>query len=420
MGGLKIPKYKEMSMKHKLNVYKKVEKVYIPLEYNDNETSTILVKKDDYVFKGSLLGKRKGRFILPIFSSVSGKVIDFVEHTISTGEKVKCVVIENDFKEKVEKGLKKDNELNKFSKEEFIERLEHCGIVGMGGAGFPTYLKYKTDEKIHTLIVNAVECEPYITADYFVIENRCEEILETIDALLEINNINECIIAFKKSNDTLLKVFNKYIGTYPKIKLEMLPNKYPFGWERKLIKYVTGITYDKIPSEKGIIVSNVSTIYAIYQALKLNKPILERIVTFSGAGLKKPQNVLVKIGTPVSEVIDYIGGVYKSKKTVLIAGGPMMGNIVDDFVITPEINSVLVLEDNFKVDVTECLRCGKCVNVCPAKICPVLIKDSIDDKEKLKELNPEKCISCGLCSYVCPAKINVREYVRKAVKKVGE
>ena len=420
MGGLKIPKYKEMSMKHKLNVYNRVEKVCIPLEYNENETSALLVKKGDYVFKGSLLGKRKGRFTFPIFSSISGEVIDFTEQTIYTGEKVKCVVIENDFKQKVEKGISQNNELNKISKEEFLEKLENCGIVGMGGAGFPAHIKYNTNEKIHTLIVNAVECEPYITADYFVIENRCEEILEMIDALLQINNINECIIAFKKSNDTLLKVFNKYIGTYPNIKLKMLPNKYPFGWERKLIKYVTGVTYDKLPSEKGIIVSNVSTIYAMYQALKLNKPILERIVTFSGAGLKKPQNVLVKIGTPVSEVIDYIGGFYKSKKTVLIAGGPMMGSIVDDFVITPEINSVLVLEDDFKVEVTECLRCGKCVNVCPAKICPVLIKDSINDKEKLKELNPEKCISCGLCSYVCPAKINVREYVRKAVKKEGE
>ena len=420
MGGLKIPKYKEMSMKNKLNIYNKPDKVYIPLEHNKNETSTILVKKDDYVFKGSLLGKRKGKFTLPVFSSVSGKVLDFEEHTISTGEKVKCVVIENDFKERIEKGLKQDNELSKISKDEFIERLEKCGIVGMGGAGFPTYLKYKTDEKIHTLIVNAVECEPYITADYFVIDRRCEEILEMIDAILEINDINECIIAFKKSNDTLLKVFNKYIGTYLKIKLVMLPNKYPFGWERKLIKKVTGITYDKLPSEKGIIVNNVSTIYAMYQALKLNKPILERIVTFSGAGLKKPQNVLVKIGTPVSEVIDYIGGVYKSKKTVLIAGGPMMGTQVEDFVITPEINSVLVLEDNFKVEVTECLRCGKCVNVCPAKICPVLIKDSMNDLDKLKELEPNKCISCGLCSYVCPAKINLREYVKEAYKKVGE
>lgn len=416
MAGLKIPKHKQMSMKHALNIYNKPKFIYIPLI---NET-TVLVKKDDYVFKGSVVGKRKGDFKMPIFSSVSGKVIGFDNVVIFNGEKVKCLVIENDFKEKIEKGIKKNNKLNNISKKEFINSLEECGIVGLGGSGFPTYIKYNTDKKINTLLVNAVECEPYITADYFVIKEKSEEILEAIDAILEINNIDRAIIAIKKTNKALLDILNRYIGTYLKIQVVLVPNLYPMGWERTLIKQVTGLTYDKLPIEKGIIVNNVSTIYSIYQALKLNKPIIERIVTFSGAGFKKPQNVLVKIGTPVKEVINYIGGSYKNKKYILIAGGPMMGNSVEDLVVTPELNCVLLLEDNVDNKATACLRCGKCINVCPAKICPVLIKDSLDDLEKLKTLDVSKCISCGLCSYVCPAKINVREYVSQAKEKVGK
>jgi len=418
MSGLKIPKYKEMSIKNKLNVYNKPSKVYIPLISSNDEDITVLVKKDDYVFKGSIIGKRKGNFKTPIFSSVSGKVIDFEERTIHSGKKVKCVVIENDFKEKIEKGFKTRDKLNELSKEEFIKSLEQCGIVGLGGAGFPTYAKYKTDKKINTLIVNAVECEPYITADYFIIQEKCEEILEMIDAILEINKINQAIIALKTTNKSLIKVFDKYIGTYLKIKIVLVPDIYPMGWERKLIKEVTGISYEKYPIEKGIVVNNVSTIYAMYQALKLNKPIIERIVTFSGNGLKNPQNVLVKIGTNVDEVIEYIGGTYENK--VMIAGGPMMGDSLEELIVTPELNSVLIMNDDLEDEVTKCLRCGKCTFVCPANICPVLIKDNIIDLEKLKEMYVDRCIRCGLCSYVCPAKINLREFVKKACEKVGE
>lgn len=419
MPGLKIPKHKEMSMKAKLNVYNKPKLVYIPLISGNDDNITVLVKKDDYVFKGSIIGKRKGNFKTPVFSSVSGTVIGFEEHSIHNGKKVKCAVIENDLKEKIQKGLNKKDKLNEISKPDFIECLEKCGIVGLGGAGFPTYVKYNTETKINILLINAVECEPYITADYFIIKEKCEEILEMIDAILEINNIDQAIIAIKCTNKSLKTIINKYIGTYLKIKVVFVPNLYPMGWEKTLIKEVLGLTYDRLPSEKGIIVNNVSTIYAMYQALKLDKPMIERIVTFSGKGLKKPQNVLVKVGTPISEIIDYIGGSYKSKSTILIAGGPMMGEVVEDLVVTPELNCVLILEDNIDNNVTTCLRCGKCVNVCPSKLCPVLIKDSIDDVEKLKEMNVNKCVSCGLCSYVCPAKINVREYVNKAKEKVG-
>ncbi len=419
MKGKKIPGFKKMSSNKKIGVYTKPSIVYIPLVNQNDDNITLLVKKGDYVYKGSILGKRKGVLRIPILSSVSGTVIDFVERHYANGNIVKCVAIENDFKEKVEKEIKR-KEINKLSKEEFINIIRDKGIVGMGGSGFPTYVKYDTDKKINTLIINAVECEPYITADFALINEHCEEILEAIDAILDINNIDEAIIAVKKSNTQLVKILENNVGSYLRMKISKVPNFYPMGWEKNLVEFVKHVTYKKLPSEKGIIVNNVATIYAIYEALKYDKPLVERVVTFTGEKLKSPQNVLVKVGTPVSEVIEIIGGYKKYKDLLFVAGGPMMGISLpnDDLVVSPNLNCVLALYDKKEELVTQCLRCGKCVEVCPAKLVPVMIKDNIKKHERLKELRPDRCISCGLCTYVCPARINVREYIKAAKERL--
>ncbi|HPF83197.1 MAG TPA: RnfABCDGE type electron transport complex subunit C [Bacilli bacterium] len=414
MAGLRIPKKKKMSINNKLTAYVKPNKVYIPLV---DEDMNILTKKGEHVFKGQVLAKRKNSFETPVFSSVSGTIANIEEVSYQNGKKVKALAIENDYKEEIEKKYELRKNINKMDKQEFIDILKECGIVGMGGAGFPTFMKYKTDQKIKTLLINAVECEPYITADYTIIMEKIEEILETIDHILSINGIEEAIIAIKECNTALIEKVEKYLGTYLKIKVCPVRNIYPMGWERTLIKEVKNCTYDKLPIEKGIIVNNVSTIYAISQALKYNKPIIERIVTFTGEGLRKPQNVLVKLGTKVSDVINNIGG---TKDNIFyVSNGPMMGTLIDnDLVVTADLNCVLVLENKKDVITKECLRCGKCANFCPANLCPVLIKDNINNPDKLKELHPEKCISCGLCSYICPSKIDVREYIKKAKESV--
>lgn len=410
---VKIDKHKLTN--DKLLVYNKPKKVYIPLISGNDTNITILVKKGEYVYKGSIIGKRKGDFRIPIHSSVSGTVLDFEEKTCFNGEKVKCVVIENDFKEKIEQKLSVKRSINKYTKEEFLNLLMENGIVGLGGAGFPTYVKYEP-KNINTLIINAVECEPYITADHILAKQKCEEILEAIDAILEINKIKEAIIAIKKENVELKQIFDNYIGTYLKIKIKLVSNVYPMGWERKLIKEVTHKEYDKYPIEEGIVVNNISTIYAIYEALKYNKPLIERIITFSGENLQDKRNVLVKIGTPVSEVLEQLK---VKENSVIVAGGPMMGKKVEDLVVSANMNCILALEN--KIDIpTICLKCGKCVEVCPSKLSPVLImrtkvkKDK--DINKLKKLHPEKCIECGLCSYICPANLLVRERVKDAKK----
>lgn len=418
---LHLPKYKKKTLEHALTKYNRPKYVYIPLINAGDTNITVLVKKGDYVGKGEAVARRKGNFKIPLLSSVSGVVVGFEEHFVYNGEKVKCLKIENDFKN-VEAGVTKRKKLNELTKKEFVELIKEKGIIGMGGAGFPTYAKYDTKQKISTLIVNAVECEPYITADHALALEFTEEILEAIDAILEINEIEECYIAIKKTNHEVINAFSNHIGTYLKIKLFLVDDIYPMGWERLLVKKVTGLDYERLPIEIGVVINNISTIHAIYEALKYNRGLTERIVTFTGDMLKSPQNIALKIGTPVKEVIESIDGYKRAKDIIFIAGGPMMGSSLpsDDLVVTPNLNCVLVLRRTQEEPSLPCIRCGKCITACPAKLSPVLIKDNLRNVEELKKLNVLKCIECGSCSYVCPSRLEVRECVRLAKNKVKE
>ena len=412
MLGYKIPDNKKMSIKEKIEIFNKPEKVYIPLVNGKDKDVTVLCKKGDLVSIGDMIAKTKGDLRIPILASVSGKVIDFVDKTYLDGTKVKCVVIENNH----------DGELNtkaidkKYTREEFVSKLQEKGIIGMGGASFPTYAKYDVDKKINTLIVNAVECEPYITSDFMLTLSHCEEILEAIDMIMEINDIKECFIAIRKDNETLKKLFNSYLGTYPNIKIKLVPTFYPIGYERLLVKYVKKEVYNNIPLEKGVVVNNISTIYAIYQALKYDNPLVERVITITGL-VDNPLNVLVRVGTPVVDVINNFGKV--DPELVYVASGPMNGRKVDieSFIVSANLNGVVALEKCVN-KVSECNHCGKCIAVCPKKLSPVLIKDNLDNEKMLKELKAYRCIECGLCSYICPSKINVTNFTQAAKNKM--
>ncbi|MDD4283179.1 MAG: RnfABCDGE type electron transport complex subunit C [Bacilli bacterium] len=419
--GVKIPKCKKNSITDKIIKYPKPKFVYIPLICQNDINITVLVKNGDYVYKGDIIARKRGNFKIPIHASVSGTVTSIIEKPYLNGKLVKCVVIKNDFKERMSSTIVPRKHINDYTKDEFIDKIRDCGIVGLGGGGFPTFAKYDTDAKINTLIVNAIECEPYITADYMLLQEKCEEILEVIDAVIEINDIPEAIIAISRANTKTKEVINTFIGTYLKIKLVEVPNLYPMGWERTLIKEIKGITYNKIPAEKGIIVNNVSTMFAIYEALKYDKPLIERVVTITGEMIKEPQNILIKTGTPINEIIESIGGYKRFKDIYFIAGGPMMGTSIetDEMISSSNLTSVLVIRNNSEQEAIECLRCGKCVDVCPAKLSPVLIINSLETPEKLKSLRPEKCVECGLCSYICPSKIKVRDFVIEG-KKIND
>lgn len=410
---MKIENIKHLKELKTINSFLKPAKVFIPLVSQNDKNITLLVKKGDYVFKGSIIGKSKGNLRIPILSSVSGTVVGFSEHTYLNGEKVKCVEIENDYKETLEKKVGIKRILNKYTKEEFIQLLINCGVVG-SYSGYPTYLKY--EKRFSTLIVNAVSDEPYVTCDRALIKDKCEEILEAIDATMDICDIEQCYIAVKIDDYDIKKIINNYIGTYLKIKIAEVPNDYPMGWERNLIKNIKSIK-----QKNGVVVNNVSTMYSIYEVLKFNRPLVQRIITVSGDAVNKPQNIIVKNGTLAKEVIDYIGGLKKCKEIKFIAGGPMMGKSLpsDDLVITPNLKSILIFKGTDKNVSYECIMCGKCVNACPAKLSPTVIMKNINNKKVLEKLSVNKCIECGICSYICPSKINVRKYVEDSKKIVG-
>lgn len=402
-----------------IEMYTKPEEIYVPLESKTGVTYRHLVKKGDYIYKGSVVAVNED-IDFPIHCSVSGYAAFGSNKLIGNGKKVKCVVVKNDFKEKYEKSKLKKKDISLYTKESFIEALRINGITGLGGSDFPAFIKYNT-ENIKCLLVNAVECEPFISCDKAVIHNYSESILECIDNIMEIMNIPIGYIVVKETNTESIKMINKYIKTYPNIKLSLVKDAYPNGWERLVVKNVLGIEYDRYPSEKGIIVSNVSTIYAIYEMLEYNRPLTERVITITGPGIKNKKNVKVKIGALASEVIKGIDGYKNIKNPLFIAGGPMMGNSLptDEVIITKDINCLLVIEDHLEKNLP-CIRCGKCMEVCPVGIYPVMIMENRDNIKKVKELNPSKCIECGLCSFTCPSKIEVREFVRIAKEKVKD
>ena len=420
MRGVTIKMDDKIKVKKEMLEFIKPQKIYIPLENKSGIKYKKLVNVGDYVFKGQVVAMNES-IDFPIHSSVSGYVVENESNELNTGKKVECIAIENDFKEKYQEKLGSIKEISNYSKEEFIELLKTSEITGLGGSDFPTFLKYNTESKINYLLVNGVECEPYISCDKVVMSKYMEKILEAVDAILEIMKIKKAYIVVKSSNIESQKVINKYINTYPNIKLALMPDMYPAGWERNIVEVVLHKKYDKYPVEVGAIVSNVSTIYAIYEMLKYNTPLTERIITITGTGIRKPSNIKVKIGTKLSEIIENIEGYKDIKKPIFIAGGPMMGSSLpnDNLIVTKDLNCVLVIDD---IELTNypCIKCGKCTNVCPVHLLPVMIMNNIGNEKKLKELMPQKCIECGLCSYICPSKIEVREYVRIAKGRVNK
>lgn len=401
---------KKISPTKKINDDVKMQIIYIPLEskmgYKYKETVRVM----DYVCIGTVIGKSSVCDI-PLISTVSGVVVGFQEKYISNGKKVKCVVIENDFKEKYLNKVGKKKDITKYSKNEYVYMLRENGITGLAGSDFPTYIKYDTDKKIKYLIVDGAECEVYASADGALMMNYAEEILEGIDAIMEIMGIEKAYIAINERNEGIIKKILKYIYTYPNIKVYSLPDAYPNGYERYLVSEILGLTYDRLPIEVGVINENVSTIHAIYEMLKYHKPLTERIVTLAGDGVKNPCNYKLKIGTNLSELLMKTNNFKKIKNPILIAGGAMMGKSIasDDFIITKDVNCVLLLEEN-QEKVYPCIKCGKCSEVCPVGIIPSKI---LDDPKRALDFKINKCVSCGLCSYVCPSKIEVRDEINK-------
>lgn len=415
----KLNGHKDLTKHAELVRIEASEKVYIPLVNMGSTTFEVHVKEGDYVQIGTKLATRNDNFIVPVYSSVSGVVGKVVNVMHSALKPMPHLEIFNDGKNEQIRAFE-PIDYEKASREELIAFTKDAGIVGCGGAGFPTYFKYQTAKNVESLLINGVECEPYITADYASMLKYTKELVVGAKIMQKMAAAKEAVIAIKAYNTDVIAKVREQLQKESSIRVVEVPDAYPMGWERTLIFQVFGKRYDRLPGEIGLVVNNSATAIAVARAVLEGTPIVEKIVTFSGDGLKKPSNVIVPVGVPVTEVVKKLGG-YAKEDVLLIAGGPMMGKTIvnDQFVITSYTNAITILETT-PIDDVACLRCGRCTDHCPAYIQPVRIMqaEKAQSIEAMMAQDVMKCIECGLCTYVCPSKLEVTESVRRAKRRV--
>ena len=411
--------------------YTTPKEVFIHLQNNRCKTYDLFVKEGDNVKLGEVIAMRHGGFFeQPVHSTISGVVGKVSKKFHRTGRKVDVIQITNDFLDTFHESVldRPDALIKKMTQEEMVEIVKDKGLVGLGGSGFPTYIKLGTKDKIDTVVINAVECEPYLSSDYRMILEHPGEILEGLKYVMQALGAKKGLIAIKSKKTPLYQILNQLIKTrYSDMNVEVsrLGNHYPQGWEIEMFKWALGIEipHGELPTKYGVIGFNVSTAYGIYNAIKHNLPVYERHFTVNGDAVKFPQNIRVRVGTSVKKLIEISDGYDQTQKEVVVVlGGPMMGTSVvsDDVVVSKTTTSVLVFK-NVEYKEEPCVRCGSCVYSCPVHIEPVQIMNAVkrNDKVAMKGLEAYKCIECGLCAYVCTSKIHVTDYVRKAKIKLG-
>lgn len=410
-----IPGHKELTDHKEILAIKDSALIYIPLANGGSTNVEVLVKTGDKVKVGTKVAVRNDNFTVPLFSSVSGKVVGVEKLLHSSNKQVDHLIIENDFQYDKEQAVM-PVDINTTDRETLIDLTMNAGIVGCGGAGFPTYIKYKSAKDIHTILINGVECEPYITADYKEMSHHFDHLILGVEAMLKMAEAKKAVIAIKKDKGRLIDDLKNALKDKSQIEVVGVPNQYPMGWERTVVFEVFKKRYDRLPAEVGIIVNNATTAIQLGLAISQGEPIVEKVITVSGDGIKNPQNVLVPVGTKVKDIISKLAG-YTSDDVLLINGGPMMGRTMphEDFVITPYTNAITVLKTQ-KFTTLACLRCGKCSEYCPAGLQPVRINQMLaaNNYEQLEKLVPQECIECGMCTFVCPSRIEVTEGVRRA------
>ncbi len=421
--GVKIEGKRNISLVNGVQEYLNPRYVYIPLTDGKISYRTI-VGVGDRVLKGQVVALREDRYAHPVHSAISGKVIGIKKMWHQSGEMVETIEIENDYQEKVVDSWGESLDLNLLTKEDIVERVKNCGIVGLGGGGFPTYVKYMTPRKQKMLIVNGVECEPYLSCDSISIRRQINKIIRGIKYILKAIGAKEALIVVKNDKKEVLQVLENELKKLSNINVFTVKNFYPAGWERGVIEKVTKKHYVNIPSEIGIVVNNVQTVISVCEAIEENKPLIERMVTVSGDGIVTPQNIYTKIGVKAQELIMRAGGYSdNASASYLIAGGPMMGKTVqeDSLIVSSNLSGIIVLAP--KPSITQpCMGCGKCASSCPAYLVPTEIKKTsiLEDYKALEKLHTTSCINCGLCSYVCPSRVDITASVCEAKNKLLE
>ena len=399
-----------------------------PLSQHIGAPAKPVVAKGDHVLKGQKIAEAGGFVSAPIYASVSGTVKAIEPRVNPTGSKVNSIIIANDGQyEEVEYPQPKP--LSELTKEEILNIIGEAGVVGMGGAGFPTHVKLapKDPSKIEYILVNGAECEPYITSDYRRMIEEPEKVVKGLQVILTLFDSAKGYICIEDNKPDCIAKMKELVKDIDRIEVKEVMTKYPQGGERTLIYAATGreINSSMLPADVGCVVDNVETVISVYKAVILGRPVNSRVVTMSGDGIKEPKNLLVLSGTDMSELVDAAGGL-KAKIAKAISGGPMMGFALYDLHVpcTKTTSAFLFLEHDAVSEAQEiqtaCINCGRCVSVCPGHVLPARLAKLAErgDMAGFEAMDGMECCECGCCSYICPAKRPLTQSIKSMRKMV--
>lgn len=430
MGGVHPPENK-ISEKAAIEVLSLPQKAFIPLGQNLGAPAKAVVDKGASVKVGQLIASGEAFISANVHSSVSGKVARIDDVLDHSGYRNKAIVIDvegDEWEESIDRSPAVIRECN-LSSEEIIQKIKEMGIVGLGGATFPTHIKLMvpTGKKAKCLIINGVECEPYLTSDHRLMLEKGEELIIGVTILMKALKVEKAFIGIENNKSDAIENLKRIAADYKGIEVQALKIKYPQGGEKQLIKALIGreVPSGKLPLEVGCVVQNVGTAFAVYEAIQKNKPLIERVVTLTGKSVKKPANYLVRIGTPVNNLIETSGGL-PEKTGKIISGGPMMGKAVvsTEVPVVKGTSGILIMneKESHRPLMSNCIRCARCIGVCPMGLEPVLLAQ-LSANERWEDAERERildCIECGSCHFTCPSGRPLLDYLRVGKNKVGQ
>ena len=423
-GGIHPYEGKELSKDHPIEKYLPKGDLVYPLSQHIGAPSVPCVKKGDTVLAGQKIADAGGFVSVPLHASVSGTVKGIEKRLNATGSMVDCIVIEND--QQYQETEFQEARLEDLTKEEILNRIKEGGVVGMGGAGFPTHVKLapKDPSKIEYILVNGAECEPYITSDYRRMIEEPEKVVKGLQVILTLFDSAKGYICIEDNKPDCIAKMKELVKDIDRIEVKEMMTKYPQGGERTLIYAATGreINSSMLPADVGCVVDNVETVISVYKAVILGRPVNSRVVTVTGDGIKEPKNLLVLAGTDMSELVDAAGGL-KGKIAKAISGGPMMGFALYDLHVpcTKTTSAFLFLEHDAVSEAQEIqTACINCVSVCPGHVLPARLAKLAErgDMAGFEALDGMECCECGCCSYICPAKRPLTQSIKSMRKMV--